>query len=69
MDAPPRLGTIEEVAALRKWLELLERVRSAAQAFVDAPRKFGIRHSAYRSLVKALENEWSWTDLHGRQEP
>lgn len=36
-------------------IELLERIRSAAQAYVNAPTKFGIRHKAYRSLVKALD--------------
>jgi hypothetical protein len=54
-------------------IELLERVRSAAQAYVNAPMKFGIRHKAYRSLVKALDEhalagespvcEWKQDDL------
>jgi len=35
----------------------LERIRSAAQAYVNAPTKFGIRHKAYRSLVKTLDEE------------
>lgn len=36
-------------------IEKLERVLSAAQFYVNAPMKFGIRHSAYRQLVKALD--------------
>jgi hypothetical protein len=52
----PRLGTFNDVAQL-------ERIRNAAWAYVNAPQKFGIRHSAYRSLVEALENE-----REGRQE-
>lgn len=36
-------------------LAALERIRSAAWAYVNAPKKFGIRYQAYRSLIKALE--------------
>lgn len=43
--------------ALRQTLadvEALEKLRSSAQAFVDAPTKFGIRHQAYMQLRKML---------------
>jgi hypothetical protein len=35
--------------------EKLERVRAAAQFYVNSPKKFGIRYNAYRQLVKALD--------------
>jgi hypothetical protein len=38
-------------------LAALERIRAAAQFYIDAPQKFGIRRSAFRSLLAALDAE------------
>ena len=52
---------IEEMRAIksaweadRKRIEALERALRMAQAFVDAPTKFGIRHKAYMQMRRAL---------------
>jgi len=57
VDVPVRLlrSAAEVMERMEARVEELDRVRSLAQAFVDAPTKFGIRHQAYMQLRKALD--------------
>jgi hypothetical protein len=52
------------IADLRKRIEALERALRMAQAFVDAPTKFGIRHKAYTQMRRALDAALRGEETH-----